>query len=157
MRVIELAITCAVALSCASCAPHMNIQQSVKPYKQTVPAMPAGIAPTCGRLETYTLQQSKLAKNPTADTPANRENGRIYYGYYCVQCHGADGRGDGPVGQSYVPKPTDLAFSKVAQMTDGQLYWKMLNGTGHSPVMVQTVQPEHRWPLVLYVKKGLAR
>lgn len=145
-----IAVIC--ALSCASCGPHMRIQASIKPYEQKMPNAPVGTVPTRGRLQTYTALQSASAANPLTPNPTVLSNGRIYYGYYCVMCHGADGRGNGPVGQSYVPKPTDLTSASVTGMTDGRLYRGMLSGVGHSPVMDQTVLPEHRWPLVLYVR-----
>lgn len=141
-----------IALGLSSCAPHMYNQPSLRPYKQQLPPMPAGTTPIRGRSVTFVEQQAKLAKNPVAATPASVENGRIYYGYYCLMCHGEKGDGDGPVGQSYVPKPADLGSPAVAKLNDGQLYRKMLTGTGHEPVMIDTVLPDHRWPLVAYVR-----
>lgn len=135
-----------------SCAPHMQNQPNIKPYKQKMPAMPAGTTPTKGRAMTLVVQQARLATNPVAATPSAVKNGRIYYGYYCLMCHGKSGDGNGPVGESYVPKPTDLGSPAVAALTDGQLYQRMLTGVGHDPVMVQTVLPGHRWPLVAYVR-----
>lgn len=114
--------------------------------------MPAGTVPTTGRLDTLTIQQSRLTKNPLPATAVNLKNGRIYYGYYCLMCHGDNGDGNGPVGQSYVPKPADLRSEAVRSMTDGQLYLAMLMGEGHEPVMIQTVAPAHRWPLVMYLR-----
>ncbi len=139
-------------LACASCGPRMRLQPSIKPYEISMPSMPAGTVPTIGRLETYTQQQSNLGTSPIARTTANINDGRIYYTYYCIQCHGEDGSGNGPVGQSYVPKPTDLSSAAVTSLPDGQLYLRMLHGVGHDPVMMQTVLPQHRWPLVLYLR-----
>ena len=104
------------------------------------------------QLATLTEQQSKLATNPIPANATNLHNGKIYYGYYCLMCHGPKGDGNGPVGQSYVPKPTDLSSPRLIGITDGELYRRMLHGEGHDPVLDQTVQPAHRWPLVLYVR-----
>lgn len=149
---VKLLLGAFAALTCAGCGPHMIDQASIKPYERKMPDMPAGTVPIQGRLQTITLQQSKLTANPVAATPVNLKNGQIFYGYYCIMCHGDKGDGNGPVGQSYVPKPTDLSSSTVTSMTDGQLYYAMLDGIGHSPVLMTTVLPEHRWPLVLYVR-----
>jgi mono/diheme cytochrome c family protein len=35
-------------------------------------------------------------------------NGRQMYGNYCAPCHGADGRGNGPVAPALKVKPADL-------------------------------------------------
>ncbi|HEX2951427.1 MAG TPA: c-type cytochrome [Armatimonadota bacterium] len=127
-------------------------QRSIKPYEQQMPKVPVGIVPTGGRLQAYTAQQITTAKNPLPSTPANISNGRIYYGYYCLMCHGEKGDGNGPVGESYVPKPTDLSSPTVTSLNDGKLYQAMLHGLGHDPVMDETVQPEQRWPLVMYIR-----
>lgn len=147
-----LLLACTAALCCASCGPRMRVQPSIKPYEMKMPEQPAGTVSTRGRMVTFTEQQSRLARNPLPATPLNLHNGRIYYGYYCLTCHGERGDGDGPVGQSYVPKPTDLASGHVAKMNDGELYIAMLTGNGHDPVLIQTVLPDHRWPLVMYVR-----
>ncbi len=151
-RNVRLVPACLCALSLASCGPHMIGQQSLKPYKQEMPAMAPGTVPTAGSLATLTLRESKLSKNPVPASKLNLTNGRIFYGYYCLQCHGENGDGNGPVGQSYVPKPADLSSAAIAHLPDGQVYYRMLHGIGHDPVMDQTVPPRQRWPLVLYVR-----
>lgn len=145
-----------VALCCASCGPRMNKQVSIHPYQQRMPVMPADTIPANGSLKTYSANEAKMTANPVPSTAANLRNGKIYYGYYCLMCHGVEGDGNGPVGQSYVPKPTNLSSPKIAALNNGQLYDRMLHGTGHDPVLVQTVQPEHRWPLVMYVREFAA-
>lgn len=150
--IVKVISVAALVGLCSGCGPHMIEQQKITPYERRMPTMPAGTVPIQGRLATLTIQQGKLSANPLPRTQENLKNGKIFYGYYCLMCHGEKGDGNGPVGQSYVPKPTDLSSSTVTAMNDGQLYYRMLNGTGHSPVLVTTVLPEHRWPLVMYVR-----
>lgn len=149
-----LSLACALlaCLGLSSCAPHMYNQQSLRPFKQQLPPMPAGATPTKGRSVTAVLRQEDLTKSPLKTTPQVLNDGRIYYGYYCLMCHGANGDGNGPVGESYVPKPADLSSPAVQKLTDGQLYRRMLTGTGHDPVMIGTTSPDQRWPLVAYVR-----
>lgn len=149
---IRLLTLTLAALCLSSCAPHMYDQPNLRPFKQQLPPMPEGTTPRKGRAITLVEQQAKSAKNPIAVTPETTDNGRIYYGYYCLMCHGKRGDGNGPVGESYDPKPTDLRSPATARMTDGQLYRAMLTGTGHEPVMIGTVHPDQRWPLVAYVR-----
>ncbi len=150
--IVKITLCCVVGLFCASCGPHMNDQPSIKPYEREMPDLPGGTVPTNGRVVAFTLEQANLASNPLPQTPENLENGRIFYGYYCLMCHGSKGDGNGPVGESYVPKPSNLASDSVKGLSDGQLYYSMLYGVGHEPVMVQTVPREHRWPIVMYVR-----
>ncbi|MDO8683405.1 MAG: cytochrome C [Armatimonadota bacterium] len=149
---VKMIAVCILALSCVSCGPRMNIQPSVQPFEKQMPVMPSKSTPTTGSFKIIAKQQAKLTSNPLPKTKTNLRNGEIYYGYYCLMCHGAKGDGNGPVGESYVPKPADLSSPNLARLNDGQLYWKMLYGVGHAPVMEQTVLLEHRWPLVMYVR-----
>lgn len=146
-----------MAVGCVSCGPRMREQISIKPYSRQMPAMPAGGVPTTGRLRTLTAAEAKNARNPLTVSAEVLDDGRIYYGYYCLMCHGATGDGNGPVGQSYVPEPTDLSSEAVRRLSDGQLYDRMLHGVGHDPVMSETVVPGHRWQIVAYVRTFSAR
>ncbi len=133
--------------------PHMVVQQHIRSYQLRMPLPPDG---------TVTVEQDRFAvpdereaagmKNPVSDSQASRERGKIYYSYYCVFCHGENGQGDGPVGYSYMPAPTDLHDPKVLKESDGGLMRKMLTGTGHEPVLARVVPPEHRWHLVNYLR-----
>lgn len=151
-RLALLTIACVCGLICAGCGPRMRVQPSLQPYERRMPQMADNAVPTNGRLQTLTEQQSQLARNPLPRNRTNLRNGEIYYRYYCLMCHGQDGSGEGPVGNSYVPKPADLTSPEIAAMTDGQLYRAMLYGVGHDPVLEQTVLPEHRWPIVMHVR-----
>ena len=151
-RALGLVLAAVCALSCAACGPRMRNQQSIRPFERQMPKMPANTVPTTGSLAALTAEESKLVSNPLAKTETNLQNGEVYYGYYCRMCHGADGRGSGPVGESYVPKPTDLSSPAIAKLTDGQVHDRMLRGVGHDPAMLQTVPPTHRWPIVMYLR-----
>ncbi len=137
--------------------PRMRMQPNVRAWQAEVPPMPAGAVPAS------TPDASPNGKAPSAEAaagmanpvPASEESiarGKVYYQYYCVFCHGDAGDGNGPVGQSYVPKPADLRSPKVGAYADGQVLRAMLTGVGHEPVLERVVPDEHRWPLVNYVR-----
>ena len=90
---------------------------------------------------------------PTA-TEKNIARAEIYYGYYCVSCHGADGKGNGPVGQSYVPKPADLHTDSIQAKNKLELYQAIFTGPGHEPVMDRVVKPDHRRYIMMYIRNG---
>ncbi len=46
---------------------------------------------------------------PRQARPGDPEGGRAHYALYCATCHGAGGRGDGPVAASLDPQPADHA------------------------------------------------
>jgi mono/diheme cytochrome c family protein len=132
----------------AGCGPHMARQYALRPYKQVLPAMPPGTVPETG----LPAAPAVAERNPLAPTPETLALGQRYYGYYCQHCHGADGRGQTPVGQSYNPRPTDLTTPAVQGLSDADLYRQMLTGVGHDPVLTSTVAPDRRWPLVAFLR-----
>ena len=143
-----LAIACMSALL-SSCLPRMARQPSVRPFERQMPDMPTGTVPVGGTVELPAAD----AESPLRATPDVIEEGELYYGYYCLMCHGADGRGRTPVGEAYDPAPADLAGQDVRNMADGELCRAMLTGVGHDPVMESTVTPERRWQIVAYVRE----
>ena len=130
----------------------MDRQPSIKAYHQQVAPMPEGTVPTTRRHPTATIEQSKLAKNPLPANEYNLTQGQKYYANYCLFCHGEKGRGDGPVATVLAPKVSDLTSPAISKLNDGQLYYRMLHGVGHDPVMDETVLPDRRWQIVMYVR-----
>jgi len=153
-RQIVLGITLAVVtVVLSSCGPHMDRQQSLRPFERQMPQMPEGTIPTSGSAAAPDAETAVTLTNPLEPTAENLADGKRYYGYYCAMCHGTSGHGDGEVGDAYVPRPADLTSSSVTSLSDGELYRRMLTGTGHDPVMTSTVDEDRRWPLVLYVQR----
>jgi hypothetical protein len=133
--------------------PRMRTQINIRPFQAQMPAIPEGAVPVVDTIERLPdEQQAKMLSNPLEKTPANYARGKVYYGYYCVFCHGETGAGDGPVGYSYVPAPSNLRSAKVESLSEGRLLRAILTGTGHDPVLERVVPPEHRWYLELYTR-----
>lgn len=133
--------------------PHMRYQAYIRSFEQQMPLPPAGMVTVEPDEKTApTAAQTRQLINPLAPSPENIAKGRIYYGYYCSFCHDDKGQGNGPVGQSYMPKPADLQQARIRNMRDGELFAAMLLGPGHEPVMERIVEPTHRWYLVLYMR-----
>jgi DMSO reductase family type II enzyme heme b subunit len=45
------------------------------------------------------------------------DNGRIIYDKWCAECHGAEGRGDGPAADHMLPRPRDFAQARYQVRT----------------------------------------
>lgn len=129
--------------------PRMKEQPHVRAYQAAVPAQPKGVVPARARI-TVENSMAALAQSGAA-TGADLGAGKVYYTYYCVFCHGAQGDGRGPVGESYAPAPADLRSDRVRRMAPPQLLKNMLTGVGHEPVLEMVVHPEFRRALVFYV------
>ncbi len=89
---------------------------------------------------------------PNADSVAR---GKVLYSANCVPCHGATGKGDGPVGLTLNPRPADLSLHAVPGVhTDGQLYEWITSGFPGSvmPAFHDQLTEEERWNLVNYIR-----
>jgi mono/diheme cytochrome c family protein len=71
-----------------------------------------------------------LADGPTgnADPPGNAEGGEGVYRTNCLNCHGANGRGDGPVADSLTPRPADLTTEMVQKKSEKELFTIIRDG-----------------------------
>jgi copper transport protein len=93
--------------------------------------------------------------NPIAPNVVSVEAGRAIYQSQCVSCHGAAGKGDGPVGLTLNPRPADLALHAVPGVhADGQLYEWITNGFPGSvmPAFKDKLSEDDRWNLVNFLR-----
>ena len=89
--------------------------------------------------------------NPVVADDASVKRGRSLYAMNCIACHGATGRGDGPISSNLNPKPADLAV--MAPMhPGGDFFWKIANGRGPMPAWKDTLDENQTWDLVNYIK-----
>ncbi len=105
--------------------------------------MPAeGAVPITGKDLALTAEEAKNLANPLPKTAEVLKNGAELYKVNCSMCHGADGKGDGPVG-SYLEKwnygkPSDLTVQSSQQKTDGDIFsitsFTVTGSSGISPM-----------------------
>ena len=71
----------------------------------------------------------------------------------CEMCHGPQGHGDGPAGQSLNPKPKDLAELQT-RAGDDFLYWRIHEGVpGTSMVAWKAILTEEQiWQAVAFIR-----
>ena len=91
--------------------------------------------------------------NPVRKSPESLETGRQLYEVHCLVCHGAQGRGNGLVGQKFVPQPMDLTLDYVQLQPDGQLYYTISHGSIAMPYYRQAIAAEDRWNVINYIKE----
>ena len=131
--------------------PHMKNQASLHAFDAEMQTPPDYIV----FFDHDQFDTSKLVlPKPTA---TNLEKGEIYYSYYCLFCHGESGDGNGPVGQSYLPKPSDLNTNEVKHYTPAELYSACFTGTGHSPVLERVIPQQQRKFILAYIHHGIDR
>jgi Tol biopolymer transport system component/mono/diheme cytochrome c family protein len=92
--------------------------------------------------------------NPLAADPGSPERGRALFATNCVACHGARGRGDGPLAPTLIPRPANLADAHMVGHRDTDLFGFISNGIPGSAMAAWQNQltERDRWDLVNYVR-----
>jgi mono/diheme cytochrome c family protein len=109
------------------------------------------------RVPANQLAAVKQMVNPVPDTPDTLEKGKALYTMACVACHGADGRGDGPLTKKTTinPAPRNFANPDFQRLrTDGELYWILKNGSHGTEMMRMDFffTDQELWTLVRYIR-----
>jgi copper transport protein len=94
------------------------------------------------------------ARNPISPDAASLASGKALYEQNCATCHGATGRGDGPLAAALNPRPADFREHMEAGHSDGELYaWvaKGVPGTG-MPAFEDRLSETDRWHIINYIR-----
>ena len=105
------------------------------------------------------MTRPPIVENTQANPiPPNSESiaaGASLYAVNCVSCHGASGKGDGPVGIALNPRPADLTqHAMPGAHTDAQLYEWITSGVPGTrmPAFKSTLSDTDRWNLVNFIR-----
>lgn len=80
------------------------------------------------------------------------QRGAKVYATFCIPCHGAGGRGDGPVAKRGYPPPPSLFAENSMNMKDGRIFHVITYGQGNMPAYAAQVLPEDRWKVILHIR-----
>lgn len=130
---------------------------AVRPHEAPLLVMEPGVVPTSGGEALYrTADPASLFSPFSSWSPEIIEEGKKLYFTYCHQCHGVQHDGQGTVGQSFAPLPTDLRIPRVQQTSDGVMFKEISFGVdrpgARQPALATTIFPDDRWKIVHYVK-----
>ena len=110
------------------------------------------------------IAEAKALKSPVPNTPENVAKGKALFEGKgtCFNCHGKEGKGDGPAGQILNPSPRNFTNCKFhKKRKDGELFWVIKNGspgTGMVPLIPAAITEEEAWTIINYersfCKKG---
>ena len=168
LRVRNLAcVVCLLAIPAAGFSlpwdKDMRDQPSPKPQDSEV-SMESSSVPIGGKdkfgppkdvieLVRARLEAGRTLVNPVTKSPESLARGQEMYELHCLVCHGEQGRGNGPVGQKFVPQPMELNFDYVQLQPDGQIYYTISHGSIAMPAYRQAITPQDRWHLVNFIKE----
>jgi mono/diheme cytochrome c family protein len=89
--------------------------------------------------------------NPLDPNEENLRRGRSTFASACAVCHGAGGKGDGPIIPKY-PNPPSFLTDKSKAIPDGQLFHIITFGRNNMPAHGPLVGTNDRWRLVQYIR-----
>jgi mono/diheme cytochrome c family protein len=128
---------------------------AVQPMSRAPRVMPKDTLPLHGIPPMSLEMMTVKLKNPLQPTPENLARGKELYGNMCAPCHGADGRGDGPVAKVGLLKhvPKNLVTGTAKDLPDGYIYAAIRNGILLMPAYADAMSSDERWDVVMYVRE----
>jgi len=158
-----LLILCMLALPTAVMAwpwsrDLMN-QPSIKPQEGPLNTYPNDSVPVGGPwTKVADRDAADQMKNPVAATKKSIDMGHALFQTYCFPCHGASGKGDGPVGKIFETEPADLSSDYVKDdLTDGWIWGTITFGSYIMPRYGYDMSPTERWHVVNYIRNVLEK
>ncbi|MBP1725735.1 MAG: hypothetical protein H6Q51_1033 [Deltaproteobacteria bacterium] len=136
-------------------AGRMRETPAVRPHEEPTRPMEAGLVPVSGGEALFRATPADDLVSPLKlNEPAVIERGGKLYGIYCAQCHGPNYDGNGTVGQSFHPLPTDLRSAKVQSLSPGAHFKEISYGIpkGRQPALATSIAVLDRWRIVAFVK-----
>lgn len=131
---------------------RMTDDEAVNTYGKKMPQPPPHTVPFNGGIEELINSDPKNLVNPVTATAEAVTKGYTAYGYYCLHCHGYLADGNGTVGQSFSPLPTDLRTAEVQKQSDGEIFYKISLGYKRCPPLALSIAEKDRWAIIDYLR-----
>jgi mono/diheme cytochrome c family protein len=134
---------------------RMRETPAVKPHEEPLIRMESGVVPLSGGDAVLRATPGPALKPSVAMHDANViARGKAVYFTFCAQCHGRNYDGNGTVGQSFHPLPTDFRTIAVQSQPAGELFKSVSYGIpgGRQPPLETTLTIDDRWSVVAFVK-----
>jgi mono/diheme cytochrome c family protein len=134
---------------------RMRETPGVRPHEEPLLIMEEGAVPVSDTEMFLRLTAADDLKAPfSLNDPGAIKSGKELYFTFCAQCHGRNYDGNGTVGQSFAPLPTDLKSKKVQSMSAGKLFKDISYGVpkGRQPPLATTIDIRDRWRIIAFVQ-----
>lgn len=134
---------------------RMRETDAVRPHEEPLLLMSKDVVPIDGGEAGFrTTPANELSSPLTGETSTHVKQGKELYLIYCAQCHGRSLDGNGTVGQSFQPLPTDLRSRTVQDLSAGKLFKHISYGVpgGRQPALATTIPVQDRWKIIAYLK-----
>ena len=100
-------------------------------------------------------------RDPSRDTRAKLEHGRLVFERNCAACHGWSGQGTGPEAFAQVPAPADLEWlaSTPRDRAQPYMYWTIAEGgrafESEMPAYRDKLSRKDIWAVIAYLRAGM--
>lgn len=157
-----LTFICILALPTAALAwpwsrDFMNMP-SIKPQEPPIFTYPKDSVPVGGPwTKVADRDAADHLKNPVPATDKSVKMGHALFMIYCFPCHGASGKGNGPVGKIFEVTPADLSSDYVKGLSDGWIWGTITFGSYIMPRYGYDMNPTERWDVVNFVRNVIEK
>ena len=127
---------------------NMNMRQ---PPENTVRRNDYGLLPIDIPKDSLALAERTLSSPLPENDEVVLAEGKELYDRFCEHCHGANGGGDGLVGQVYLGV-TPYNSAAVKDKGEGHIYHVITHGKGRMMAHASQLDPVERWKIVRYVQ-----
>jgi mono/diheme cytochrome c family protein len=148
-------LAAALLAGCEKLDRNMYDTPAFRPQADPVRLPPAGSVPTKGLEHTPKpgTPEAAALRNPDKVTDFSLLTGKELFGIYCTPCHGASGKGDGPVAKKFVPTPADIsATGHGSHHPEGELFAVVTHGKNGMPPFRSDLTAKERWLVVAYLR-----
>ena len=119
---------------------------------------PSGVCPQPRKTRRAPGKFRKM-ENPLPQNATNVKAGKTLFQLTatplaCMNCHGAKGDGEGPMGAALDPRPRNFTCGETMKdISDGQLFWVIKNGSIGTGMMAFSGMPDNKiWQLIQYIR-----
>lgn len=134
---------------------RMRETPGVKPHEEPLLIMAEGVVPVSAAEAILRITNADELQSPlNLEDPIVIEAGKKLYFNFCFMCHGPNYDGQGTVGQSFSPLPTDIRSAKVQALPAGVHFKEISYGIpgGRQPALATTISILDRWRIVAFIK-----
>jgi len=119
---------------------------------------PSGVCPQPRKTKSAPGKFRKM-ENPLPQNAANVKAGEILFQQTarplaCMNCHGIQGDGQGPMGAALDPRPRNFTCGETMKdISDGQLFWIIKKGSMGTGMMAFSGMPDNQvWQVIQYIR-----
>lgn len=91
-------------------------------------------------------------KNPLERSEANLAEGKRLFDIFCINCHGAEGKGDGSLIQNGKFPPPPSYSGQLKDLSEGKMFHVITYGKNLMGSHASQVDQQERWKIIMYIQ-----